>query len=82
MGEEIGEEELGVSLIVITEMCLIFPSFFLSSLFTVESLGAPPSGPVALLLTPCGLILAHECLILSVLHPTRVLSTLSLPPCP
>lgn len=68
MGEEISEEELGASLMVIMEMCLIFPSFFFSSLFTVESLSAT-SGPVARLL-----ILAHKCLVLFVLHPTRVLS--------
>lgn len=35
MGEEIGEEELGVSLMVIMEM---FPSCFGCSLFTVDSL--------------------------------------------
>lgn len=34
--EEIGEKELGMSLIVITDMYLIFPSLLKCSLFTVK----------------------------------------------
>lgn len=36
VGEEIGEKELGISFIVITDMYLIFPSLLRCSLFTVK----------------------------------------------